>query len=120
MNGRTPGISLETVPFVGVMQEIWRHEGNITILFCGVGVEFIPLFCDEPQTVVMRMRANAVGKTFALNFAKCIHETQVAPKEFLCKKRHCSRLKPFKSTIVYHEVQLTVDCAYIQYVFRNP
>jgi hypothetical protein len=61
MNGRTPGIPLETVPFVGVMQEIWRHEGNITILFCGVGVEFIPLFCDEPQPVVMRMRANAVG-----------------------------------------------------------
>jgi len=61
MNGRTPGIPLEMVPFVGVMQEAWRHVGKITILFGGVGVEIVLLFCDEPQPVNMMRRANAVS-----------------------------------------------------------
>ena len=61
MNGRTPGIPLEMVPFVGVIQEAWRHVGKITILFGGVGVEFVFVFCVEPQPVIMRRRANAVS-----------------------------------------------------------
>lgn len=73
MNGRTPGIPLETVPLVGVRQGDWRHDGNITILFCGVGVEFIPLFCAEPQPVVIRMRANAVR----IDVRTIFRETQI-------------------------------------------